>query len=220
MNYIKSDNNLINIISDTDFVIDKMLDRLFITLVGYESHKAFLAVVPHERILDMAAIIRFRVDAVSYAAVTYEFLSAAGCEWSELYEKTLNHMQKKYEVVFDSMLGILRTHDPNMDYPDLGLNLYVLTHGFYLYGSAVLLYDDILHKVYDKVQSDYFIIPANVNELLICPEKEHKSEAVCISYDVRIVNSYILSAEDNLTDSLYLYDSAKDKLEICEYQEN
>ena len=96
-----------------------------------------------------------------------------------------------------------------------GITVNVLSNTTRLNGSNYIADNDILHDIALELGSDeIYIIPSSRHELIILP--------ATISYDraslkdmIREVNETQVSAEDRLSDNLYLFSTATNQLEIC-----
>ena len=82
--------------------------------------------------------------------------------------------------------------------------MYVLTNEQRLYGAANILYPEYLEDIAQRVDSDIYIIPSSVHEVITIPA--YMVESVdYLQAMVMEVNRNEVSEEDYLSDGVYLY---------------
>ncbi len=91
----------------------------------------------------------------------------------------------------------------------------LLTNQRGLYGAAAMLYPDILRKAAGMMDSDLFVLPSSVHEVLLVPDRG-EVEADELRRLVREVNATQVDAQDLLSDEVYRYDRLMDRLEMAE----
>ena len=102
----------------------------------------------------------------------------------KLVESTLNHMVEEME--------------------EGQLPMYVLTNSRRYYGAASLVYDDMMEKIAQIFQNDYYILPSSVHELILL----EKTEDVCpeiLNEMIVDVNKSQVEEEEWLSDHAYYY---------------
>ena len=92
--------------------------------------------------------------------------------------------------------------------------LYVLSNSRMINGAAVILYPDLLRELSDKLNSNLYIIPSSVHEV-ICLAKETDDDEMSLKEMIRSVNKTQLEPQDVLSDSLYIYERDTDKILIA-----
>lgn len=88
------------------------------------------------------------------------------------------------------------------------LDMYVLTNEKKLYGAACILYDNVLEAFSRKMNSNIYIIPSSVHEVILVPEEEGISGKQ-ITAMIQDVNKNELDPTDVLSDHVYYYNSEK-----------
>ena len=94
-----------------------------------------------------------------------------------------------------------------------GVNMYVLTNDTGLNGATCILYDNVI-KNFAKVQeSNVFLLPSSVHEMMLVPEDED-TDAEFLSQLVIEANQNAVGFIDLLSDNIYYYDREKDQVII------
>ena len=89
--------------------------------------------------------------------------------------------------------------------------MYVLSNSTRLYGAGAILYDDILKEFADKKQSNLFILPSSVHEVIIIPDKDHITKTK-LQGMVKEVNETQVAEQEVLSDSVYYFDRNTNKI--------
>lgn len=106
--------------------------------------------------------------------------------------------------MLDDRLEQMENEVDKMDIP-----MYVLTNYKRYYGAACIAYPQVVERIADMLQDDYYIIPSSVHEILFISKKD------CIDSDrlnriIEDVNWSQVAEEDWLSNHTYLY-SRKEK---------
>ena len=89
--------------------------------------------------------------------------------------------------------------------------MYVLSNKTKIFGAAVMLYSEVLKKFAEKKQTDLFILPSSVHEVIIIPKTEGM-EWKKLQEMVIEVNATQVEDIEILSDSVYCYSREKDEL--------
>ncbi len=83
--------------------------------------------------------------------------------------------------------------------------MYVLSNKMRNYGAACIVYPHILEMIWNILQTDYYVLPSSVHEVIITPC--HKS-ITCEELDEMIqdINATQIDAEEVLSGHAYLYE--------------
>lgn len=93
--------------------------------------------------------------------------------------------------------------------------LYVITNASRTYGSNALLYkDEVLKKLADKLDSDLYIIPSSIYELLVLPVNRGIN-ADQIAEMIKHVNENDVKAAERLSGSVYFYSRKNNEVSIA-----
>jgi hypothetical protein len=92
--------------------------------------------------------------------------------------------------------------------PDDEEDLYLLTNESALYGAAVILYPGILQEAADYMESDFFVLPSSVHEVILLPDNGEEPESLL--QIVSDINHTQVEEEEILIDAVYKYTSGDD----------
>ena len=86
----------------------------------------------------------------------------------------------------------------------MATEMYVLTNNTRLNGAACIFYEDVLKKFADTLQTDLYILPSSIHEVILLP-KLARYDAMNLEDMVREVNTDGVSREEVLSDNVYIY---------------
>lgn len=82
--------------------------------------------------------------------------------------------------------------------------VYIMSNQSGVHGAAALLYEQELQSLAKAQECDFFVLPSSIHEVLLMPYRESvDSKELCSM--VREINQAYVSAEDVLSDQVYLY---------------
>lgn len=90
--------------------------------------------------------------------------------------------------------------------------MYVLSNRRKILGAACMLYPGILKKFADIKESNLYILPSSIHEVILLPENENVNSESLLEMVVEINRTQVEESEV-LADSVYFYDRNTDKLE-------
>lgn len=114
-------------------------------------------------------------------------------------EKGKINSEKVREIIIDRAVGKKK--------------MYVLTNRLRIHGAACMLYPDCMRKIAGRIESDLYIIPASIHELVLLPvDEDTKLEE--LKSDVLSANEEIVEPENRLSDDVYIYERETDTIKI------
>ena len=113
-------------------------------------------------------------------------------EYSGLEGTTLEEAKEYFGIVLENLRK-------NREVP-----IYVMTNTSGINGAATLLYENVLEQFSCQCQSDFYILPSSIHEILLIPYNE-KFEKKELKNMVNEVNQTQVPKEDILSDEVYLY---------------
>lgn len=90
--------------------------------------------------------------------------------------------------------------------------MYVLTNTRRYYGAASLFYKDVMEKISEIFNNDYYVLPSSVHEVILL-EKTEDIRPQVINEMIREVNRTQVEEEEWLGDHAYLYSRATKQLQ-------
>ncbi len=221
-----------------DFVNDNifnhfedMKSRIMMRLIHTDSNLELLQKIPNIPYLDLSIVFYLFLERSSSGQMTTlihnEFLNHWQVNAQDLLRLALQNTPAEYPAELRSMSEVMKDiarqnmgDDYNEEYltqlledDDHFSPLYVLSNHAGIYGACCMLYRNILKNFADDLEKDLIIIPSSIHEVLLTPDNGE------ISYDylnsmVANINCSEVPAEDQLSDHIYLYTRADDRIRI------
>lgn len=137
--------------------------------------------------------------------VTNKMLDTWGISKEELRKTAIQNIK---EVEFQSMTSLLAEAGLPLEISEVELQqdpgLYVLTNPRRSYGAAVIMDSEVLKMVGEKLQSDYFVLPSSVHEV-ICVKNNGAISLEELQQMVREVNRTEVDPSERLSDQVCYY---------------
>ena len=137
--------------------------------------------------------------------VTNKMLDTWGISKEELRKTAIQNIK---EVEFQSMTSLLAEAGLPLEISEVELQqdpgLYVLTNPRRSYGAAVIMDLEVLEMVGEKLQSDYFVLPSSVHEV-ICVKNNSAISLEELQQMVREVNRTEVDPSERLSDQVCYY---------------
>lgn len=198
----------VNVSFFTDF--DKIKNKIVYKIINYHQNREFLKDMPYFHYLDLAIIFYCLIQSDITGNASILINNQHMIRWNVDAESLMRLAQKntpqllKYELrSIHSILAAETDTDTSDIYP-----MYVLTNTSRLNGACCILYKNLLQHIADTIDSDFFILPSSIHEVIILPAKD-RSGIIEISEMVRTVNITEVSSEEVLSDHAYFF-SRKD----------
>jgi hypothetical protein len=208
---------------DVEFFCDfsKGSNKLFFKVVNYDKNRLKLEDVPIKRCLDLALVPLVKYKSVEMGCGTITISKKHLEHWEiseeELWENVFENAPSVEPSKISGMLDILSGIPTYMAGADELSGLYVVTNKGGLLGASVMFYPGVLKGLAKDFESNLYIIPSSIHEVIIIPENHYGIEPDFLNGMIREVNSTTVAEEEVLSDNLYLYDREKGevKLHIC-----
>ncbi len=192
---------------------EKVKGRIIFKLVNYQRNHELLEKIPHYRYLDLAIVFSCLLETDGSGCATIlihnHHLSFWNISKDDLYALAMENTPKLLTYDLKNMTevlnGLLKAEfSSSLDAPSSAFPMYVLSNRNKLNGSGCILYKNLLSDFAKKLDSDLYILPSSVHEVLIIPvEKADSAEE--LSDMVREVNATQLSNEEILSDHVYYF---------------
>lgn len=214
-------NEIFDVQSFLDF--DDAKEHIVFKIVNYEKNKKLLKEIPHKKIMDLAVVYYYLLSNDSLENATILIYNNHLENWKitadELDEIAMKNTPKLLGADLRSITDVLnemlksRGIDTGFldEEPDENGSMYVLSNESKVFGAAAILYSEVLKTFADKIDSDLFILPSSVHEVIIIP-KEDGMDWKKLQEMVVEVNSTQVEEVEVLSDSVYYYSREKDAL--------
>ena len=200
-----------------------ILSNVFLSVISYDMNTEILQGVPHRQWLDLAIVCRVLVGGIGVDATAlinnsvFENLSTSEEELFAVAAKnTFTHPELCTKT--RSMQSILSLFQPNLieDTEQLtGPQMFVLCTNTGRYGSAAIGDTKALTALSDQLNSDLYILPSSVHELIALPKSEVAADVSVLREMVQSVNDTVLNTEEILSYNVYLFDRETKEVRIA-----
>ena len=200
---------------DVTFFTDynKVKSLIVFKLVNFERNRELLEDIPHFRFLDLAVVFNCLLESHSSGNATIlihnHHLQFWGVTRDDLYALALLNTPKLLKYDLRNMSDILKellveSDCDNLSSKEAACPMYVLSNQCKLNGSVCILYQNLLKDFAQRLDSDLYILPSSVHEVLIIPACENDSYHA-LSDMVKEVNATQLAREEILSDHVYYF---------------
>ena len=185
-------------------------------LYNYEYYKDRLDSVPYKRFYDMVVVVKKRKVGRClerrYSDVTYEDLEEMGMDENEFFTESLVSCVKEENIRLFRISDFVDIVDPDSSPSPEDIfradNVYCLTNMSLEYGANVLLYPGIFEKIQEIVGNNYYILPANIDQLIVITDVELPFDVINYYMAMEEVNEVILDESQILSHTVFYYDGS------------
>ena len=200
---------------DVDFFSDytRVKPRIIYKVVSKSRNKELLETVPHLDYLDLAVVFLCLFDQKEKETATILLHNSHLKLWKVTVEdlwkaasvntpRLMPYVIQPMGDVLAEMMGI-PVDDELLEVLKLQ-RLYIVSNVPRVHGATTMLYPNMLSEFAKCMQSDFFILPSSIHELILFPA-EDKSDYAGLMELVQQVNATEVSPEDILSDHPYYY---------------
>lgn len=172
-------------------------ENIVFYLVNAKQNEKMLEKMPHRRFLDLAIVYRMIIDENMSMNIKNDMADYLDLNEEQLYELALKNTQEKL----------------NLEVFKIAPYLWVLTNERINLGAAAMLYDGILQKMAEKQDSDLYIIPSSIHEVVTIPTCVMTPEEAAEM--VRKVNNTEVDIQERLSYQVYKYSRETRQIEFA-----
>lgn len=210
---------------------ENMKELLRVQLINKESNGERLSHTPHWDMenTDLTAVLRIYLPSpqtdMATILVTDKLLSTWGQDADALYQQALANTIEQNPPKIDSLLNnicsLQEESNARQEIPNFTMEpyeQYVLSNSSNYFGASVLLYPDLLKQLSQNTNSNLFILPSSIHELILMRDNGDM-DATELQAMVASVNKTELVPEDILSDEVYYYDKEEQTLTMATNRE-
>lgn len=206
--------NISKLINNTN----SMKDKIYYTIVGYDSNKERLQNIPHKVVNDMAFTYRLSVenigDSVTSAVISNDLMKNLNLDLDTLHKLAIENTPKLFPAEFMTMNDIIKSMMGVEEWEDMnslfdvseGPQLYILTNINKMNGAGVLFYPGQMDDIKKQLNRDFYVLPSSIHEVIIVPKTEEITSYNELQDMVQEVNITGVSQDEILTGNVYFYD--------------
>lgn len=194
-------------------------NRLAVTVVNKKRNLHYLNKLVWREFLDLAVIPIICVDAGNTSLSSFKITKAIAAfidvDEETIIDEAIKNNKKMFRTSCRDMIDVIAQMvniEPDEEVP--GIPMKVLTNNMRINGASTILDDEALKRLHTDWGRDFFILPSSVHELICIPVDDRPVKELQVL--VKEVNSSLVSADEFLSDNIYLYDGNKVKLVISE----
>lgn len=194
---------------------------LSIQICDTENNIEYLKDKPHIPFGDFSIFYRiqtsYRDDGIVSAAINNDTLKLWGITKERLHKDTISAEKNRNSVCLYNIEDMLnqaksKKEPENLFGQEQIINtkqhyMYVLTNRDKTNGAGVLAIDGVLEKIGKSFNSDFYVLPSSVHEVIILPDIIGMDLATCEGI-VKDINAAMVAPGDRLSDKVQRYDRA------------
>lgn len=204
-----------------DLSLENCRDFIIYRLINAEKNREILKTVPYIPFFDLAIVFYYLVhrdnDGIQSLRITNQIMEEWGLSTHELYQYAQVNTPCLFPKCFRSMndfVNELELTSENVSEEDpASFSPYILTNSNGVNGAAAWLYPEALDDVAGCLNTNFYILPSSIHELLILPEHYKFSSSELLDM-VQTVNRQCVDREEFLSDNIYLYHIEKKAIKM------
>jgi len=199
-------------IASPDFILKHITPHIGPSNREQYLRKADYIVLPF---LDMTVTLAVTLKGKGFYLLSEKMLEKSRIRYDQLMDAAFHNLESDYTI--RTMSETLAAMGCGSIDEEEDLPLYVVTNATDgQYGAGVILSHKILSEVSDRMKSNKVIIfPSSVHEIICVPEN-FADDIHGLQRMVADINAEVVSDEDQLSDSVYIWDNAQKTLNIAE----
>lgn len=214
----------ITVDADSFATFNGIRDKVVFKLINYNANRKLLSLVPHKKILDLAMVFCCMLEKNEEGNTSALIYNSNMNYWKvkeeDIYRAALNNTARILPAGITEMSKLFEAYDDH-DKMDVCIDsqeikdcqLYVLTNDCRINGAACMLYENVLKDFADSIESNLYILPSSIHEVIILPKFAmfNKQELVNM---VREVNAEGVAMDEILSYTVYEYDRETGELSM------
>lgn len=217
---------------------DLLEEKIMFKLIHCDSNQELLKDIPYIPYLDLAIVFYLFLERNATGQMTAlihnEHMASWNVKEKDLLALALENTPKVFPAEIKSMTDVMKEMvrknfeeeydeeydeeeiDELFDGSNVRMPLYVLTNQVGLNGAGCIIYRDVLKNFADSLEKDLVILPSSIHEVLITPNEPGVSFEE-LSNLVTCINENEVAEEDQLSNQVYLYSRATDRLRLASW---
>lgn len=190
-------------------------ENLFLKLINRERNKEMLEGCPYIPFHDLAISFRYLVkhdeEGIASAILREKEMELWKLTTDEIFRLARENTMRLFPMRLAKLNDMIPIGLTELaEYPDM----YVLTNRQQINGATCMLYRDVLEQFAGQVESNFYILPSSIHEVLLLPDC-CGMDADYLRKSVREINAYAVADMDYLSDNVYYYDRKDKTVRVC-----
>lgn len=171
--------------------------KLIPVMVNRKKNEDYLKKVPHKDFLDLSIYFRHVMNDEFYITITHEIAASIGMDADALYAKAMRDLPKINPwITIEQYPGFFALSTQNL-----------------LYGAAVLLDTEYIAGISDKLDSDLYILPSSIHEIMLLSQSV--ADVDKLKTLVSEINESVVKEQEVLSDHIYQYSRLTGEVSIA-----
>lgn len=203
-------------------------DNIVFQLVNTEQNKEMLNDMPHRKFQDLSITYRWVVEmdvkGTQSIVIDNRMAKMLGFEEGQLYDIAKENTKRIFQPSVQSLSEVTRSIFIKDGMPEEMADLitretsperemYVMSNDRNMYGAAILLYEDELHKLSERLGTNLFIMPSSIHEVIAISADEANPDK--LAENVTEINMGQVILEERLSNQVYFYDKDLRQLSLA-----
>ena len=223
INVYNENKDKVTICADFFLNFENIKEKIVYKVINYDQNKKLLQKVPHKKILDLAVVFYCLIEQGELGNATALIYNTHLQNWNvdvdAIYEIAMENTPKLLKSNIKKMADIIKElfmqeenncEDKdvdifdNMNADDISADMFVLTNVSRINGAACMLYEDVLSNFANSIDSDLYILPSSIHEVIIVPQVNNLDKTELCQM-VKEVNAEGVADDEILSDHVYVY---------------
>lgn len=211
---------------------DSVKDKIVMILVNAKKNAEMLLSTPYTQIEDLAIIYKVLLDMgkgeMATVTIRQEHLKLwEGVTVEMIHDCAMRNSNRLLPVCVKPIDEVMKEimHDALQDdmfqemlecmlHVPMDRKLFVISNSSRINGAAAIFYSDVLEKLAAEIGTDLYVLPSSIHETLVA--STNVDDAQILSSMVSEINEEKVSLEEQLSDNVYLYCAAENRLTLAE----
>ena len=213
---------------DADSLYRDANEKIVFQLVNTEQNKSFLEQVPHREFQDLSIIYKVVVNVddrgIQSTNVTNSLAKRLGMNEEQLFKCAAENTRRIFPPKVRSMNDVMKEMFLSDGMPEEiaemmirevppEQTLWIISNNRGIDGAVSMLYENELHELAENLESDLYILPSSVHEVLAVSTELTEPEE--LAQMVAEVNMQEVALEERLSNQVYHYDKDLRKLTLA-----
>ena len=213
---------------DVDSLYKDANEKVVFQLINTEQNRSFLEQVPHREFQDLSIIYKLVINAdaesIQSIKVTNSLAERFGMNEEQLFkyaaENTRRILPPRIRNMNDVMKEMFLSDGMPEEIAEMMIRevppeqtLWIISNNRGIDGAVSMLYENELHELAENLESDLYILPSSVHEVLAVSTELTEPEE--LAQMVAEVNMQEVALEERLSNQVYHYDKDLRKLTLA-----
>ena len=213
---------------DVDSLYKDANEKVVFQLINTEQNRSFLEQVPHREFQDLSIIYKLVINAdaesIQSIKVTNSLAERLGMNEEQLFkyaaENTRRILPTRIRNMNDVMKEMFLSDGMPEEIAEMMIRevppeqtLWIISNNRGIDGAVSMLYENELHELAENLESDLYILPSSVHEVLAVSTELTDPEE--LAQMVAEVNMQKVALEERLSNQVYHYDKDLRKLTLA-----